>query len=462
MVFLSSLAEKYVGKSFEIDCVDIEIHGVEDDQSPIFKGPGIIKGDSAGLLTYKIYNQIPVNKDIFDYLKRIREDDDPKKTNIRFFAKSYDGIEWNGGWSIPLVNLFQAPYLLAHGEFDQLATRVKKIEGDQTLNSTELVFSDQVDLPFAGTVKVKRFHGEKLISTSSWGDHHEVAFGDSLILFQKSSDESRTHVTVSYGERFTPPYVENWIAEALIFITARVIHPRMVIRHFENDALVFIRATPKNTKSGMPPLFSKALETREFLWEAFCAYLSKCKSIQQFELLEITRGFCELCLASKGTLQGFLISLAIYIEFCVNQIFSSSKSKVAKEGEYRKKVDDLVQHVGAWGRDEAISERAKGLLSMLYTSSLSKRLDTLIEQGVITEIHKKIWKKARPYLAHGNVIDFNKEEEFWHFRNYLISMVYRLILRIIDYRGLVLDYDGKEFVHVPYEWKENCPNNHYS
>ena len=461
MVFLSSLAEKYVGKSFEIDCVDIEIHGVEDNQTPIFKGPGIIKGDSAGLLTYKIYNQIPVNKDIFDYLKQIREDDDSKKTTIRFFAKSYDGIEWDGGWSIPSVNLLQAPYLLVHGEFDQLATRVKKMEGDKTLNSTELVFSDQFDLPFAGAVKVKRFHGEKLISTRSWGDHHEVAFGDSLIKFQKNSDESRTYVTVSHGEHFTSPYVENWVTEALIFITARVIRPRMVIRHFENDALVFIRATPKNTKSGMPPPFFKAIQTRDFLWEAFSAYLSKCKSMEQFDFLEITRGFCELCLASEGTLQGFLISLAIYIEFCVNQIFASSKSKAAKEGEYRKKVDDLVHHVGCWRRDEAISERAKGLLSMLYTPSISKRLDTLIKQDIITKIHKKIWKKARPYLAHGKVIDFNKEEEFRHFRNYLVSMVYRLILRIIDYKGLVLDYDGKEFVHVPFEWKKNFPN-HYS
>lgn len=84
MGFLNSLPEKYVGKSFEIDCVDIEIHGFEDGQTPIFKGPGVIRGDRAGLLTYKVYNQFPVNKDIFDYLKRIREDDDPVKTNIKF------------------------------------------------------------------------------------------------------------------------------------------------------------------------------------------------------------------------------------------------------------------------------------------------------------------------------------------------------------------------------------------
>ncbi len=356
------------------------------------------------------------------------------------------------------MNLFNLPYLLVHGEFDQLTTRIKKIEGDQTLNSTEAVFAGQLDLPFAGTVKEKSFHGEKLISTRYWGDHHELSFEDSLIFFQQSSNKTRTHATVSHGENFMPPHVENWITETLIFITARVIQPRMVIRHFEKDALVFIRATPKSTKSGMPPLFSIARETRESFWKAFCAYLSKCKSMRQLEPLEVTTGFCELCLASKGTLQGFLISLSIFIEFCVNQICSSLNIENPEEEKYGNKVDDLIQHVGAWDHDEAIIARAKGLLSMLKTPSVSKRLDALIDQGIITENHKKIWKKARPYLAHGNIIDFKKEDEFWQFRNYLISMVYRLILRLIGYRGLVLDYDGNEFVHIPYEWKETCPS----
>ena len=111
MVFLSSLPKKYVGKQFEIDCVDIEIHSFEDNQPLIFKGPGVIQGDWAGRLTYKVYNQTQVNEGIFDYLKRIREDDNPRKTNIRLFAKAYDGTEWNGAWSIPEVNLNQAPYL---------------------------------------------------------------------------------------------------------------------------------------------------------------------------------------------------------------------------------------------------------------------------------------------------------------------------------------------------------------
>ncbi len=452
MVFLSSLPEKYVGKQIEIDCVDIEIHRFEDHQPPIFKGPGVIRGNKVGCLSYKVYNQIQLNEEIFKYLKQAREENNPQKTNLRLFAKGYDGMKWSGGWSIPRVNLFQEPYLLVEGELDQLVTRVEKHKGDSTTNTTELIFSENFDLPMAGTAKIQSFHGEEVISTSHWGDHHEVIFDDSVIKFQKSSDKSRLHVTASNGSNFTSPYIENWISEALTFLVARTIYPRMIIRHFEKHALLLIRATPKSIKSGMIPPFSGGLNTRDSFWKAFCAYLGKCKSIQQFEPLEMTNGFAELCLASRGTLQGFLISLSIYIEFCVNLIFSSLESRAAEGDDYKNKIQDLVQHIGAWNLDDEILGRAKGLLSMLYSPSLSKRMDVLVEQGVITKTQKKIWQKARPYLAHGNIIDFKREEEFWHIRNHLISMTYRLVFRIIGYKGLVLDYDGNKFDHIIYEW----------
>ena len=456
MVFLSSLPEKYVGKEIEMDCVDIEIHRFEDGQPPIFKGPGVIRSDKAGSLSYKVFNQISVNKEIFAYLKQLQKENDPRKTSLGLSAKSYDGMEWSGGWSIPTLNILQAlqPCFLVKGEFDQLGARVAKIKGDRLSNCTELVFADHIDLPLAGTVKINSFHSEEVISTSFRRDHHEVSFDDSLIKFQKSSDESRLHITASDGDQFTPPHVENWITEALTFVTARMVYPRMTIRHFQNDALVFIKATPISIESAMPPPFSGSPDTNDSFWKAFCAYLGKCKSVQQFEPLEMTKGFTELSLASKGTLQGFLISLSIYIEFCVNLIFSSAESGISEEDTYKRNVDDLVKHVAAWDRDDTIRKRAKGLLSMLHTPSLSNRMDVLVEQGVITKNQKRTWKKARPYLAHGNLIDFKKEEEFWHIRNHLISMVYRLMLKIIGYKGLVLDYDGSKFVHIQYDWND--------
>jgi len=452
MSFLSSFPRNYVGKAFEIDCVDIEIQGFEDFRPPIFKGPGVIQGDKAGRLKYKVYNQLQVNQEIFDYLKQLKESDNPQEKVCRLCVHAYDGTEWSGGWSIPEISLYQSPYLLIEGEFDQLTTRVVKLKGDTTRNSTELVFAEYPDFPFAGAAKVQRIRGQEVVSTSYGNDHHDVNFEDTTIQFKESFDKSRLHVEAGHTKKFSAPYVETWIMEALIITTARLVHPRMVIRHFEEDALVTIKATPQNALSGMMPPFRSSPETRVEFWQLFCAYLSKCKVMQQFELLELTRGFYELCLASKGTLQGFLISLSLYIEFCVNLIFLSLENETAEEEEYKKKVKDLIQFIGDWKLDETIQNRAKGLLSMLNTPSISKRMDILVKQEVITKTHKKIWKDARPYLAHGNVIDFTKEQEFWHIRNYLISMVYRLIFKIIGYKGLVLDYNGNEFNYSIYEW----------
>jgi len=171
MIFLNSLSEKFIGKSFAIDCLDIEIHNSSDHQPPILKGPGTIKGDRTGRLTYKIYNQIQINSDIFAYLKQVQKNEN---SPLRLFAKSYDGIEWTGSWTVPELNIFQTPHLLVNGEFDQLSTRISKIKGDDTVNMTELVYSGVLDLPLTGQVQEKRFHREKLISTSFYNDHHEL------------------------------------------------------------------------------------------------------------------------------------------------------------------------------------------------------------------------------------------------------------------------------------------------
>jgi hypothetical protein len=100
-----------------------------------------------------------------------------------------------------------------------------------------LVFSDYFDLPLAETVKVQSFHGEEVISTSWWGDHHDIAFDDSVIKFQINSDKSRLHVTASNGAGFNPPCVENWIGEALTFINAQINLSKDDQTHFEKDTL---------------------------------------------------------------------------------------------------------------------------------------------------------------------------------------------------------------------------------
>lgn len=328
-MFIRNLIEKYVGRPFEIDCFDIEVHRSQDHQPPLFKGPGVIRGDYSGHLSFKLFNQIPITNGIFNFLKQTQEGDDAQSINVTLSAKDYNGIKWNGGWSIPKANFFQlvqSQNCIVHGDFSQLATRVEKISGEKEKDSTELVFAGTLNLPFSGVIHEKQYHGSEVISTQIWNDHHSLTLKNSKIVFQESDDHALTYVTASHHEQFTAPYVENWIAEALIFVTGRMVYPRMVIRHFENDALVFISETPKITESRMPPPFSRESQIREGTWEIFLLYLLKSKETQSFDFLQITKGFSELILASTGTLQGFLISLSLYIENSINQIFPKKLS----------------------------------------------------------------------------------------------------------------------------------------
>lgn len=273
MVFINNLIEKYVGRAFEIDCLDIEIHRFQDDTPPLFKGPGVIRGDYAGSLSFKLYNQIPITKDTFHFFKQVQTGCEPESINVSLVAKDYDGIKWHGGWSIPKANVFQLAQVqnfIVHGEFHQLAARIEKVKGDHDKDLTEIVFAGTFNLPLSGTIHEKQYHGSEVISTQIWNDHHNLTFQDSSIVFQESDDHALTYITASYHEQFTAPYVENWITEALIFITGRLVYPRMVIRHFENDALVYIRETPKITESGMPPPFSREPQVRECTWGVFC------------------------------------------------------------------------------------------------------------------------------------------------------------------------------------------------
>lgn len=449
MIFLHSLIEKYVGKSFEIDCFDIEIHGKDDHQPPLFKGPGVIKGKAAGALSFKLHNQLPMTAELFQYIKKVKEGSGQRSVAARLFAKDYDGITWHGGWLIPDVDLFtESQKLVVYGELDGISTRVAKLEVDSKRHQTELIFAGTLDIPFSGCVHEKRFHWEEVISTSSWHDHHRLKYREAEIIFQESQDRTQTSVSASHFEGFASPYVDGWLSESLSFVSASIVAPRMIIRHFAEDSLVSIRNTPEDCASRMPRPFSS--EHIDCIWEIFIHYLAKCHETQSFEPMPLSSGFSEQLIASTATVQGFLISLATFIENCVKDICQDS---CKPSEEYAGHVKACMEHVKKWDGNEEVRTRAEGLIAMLNNPHIKKLMDELIDRGVITKEQKDAWNKVRHRLAHGSLLDFSRIEEFWDYRNRLISMMYRLIFRKIGYSGKAPDYSGTAISYVDFAWK---------
>jgi hypothetical protein len=450
MVFITSLTEKLVGREFEIECHDIEIHGILDNCPPLYKGPGIISGKEKGAVSFRLHNQIEVSEEAIRLI--FNKSQQSEVTQVRVFARDYDDIRWTGGWSIPTVESSRSGKFIVHGQFDQLSTRLKRSEGNNHNNTTELVFANAPALPLTELIEEKKLHRGEQIFSRTWYDRHELDFNGAKIKFFSNNSNNLFYITTEHREGFAPPYVENWIPEALIFTTASLVYPRMVIRHFEDDALIFLRNTPSETQSKMPPSIIGFPNSKRELWKIFKAYLEECVRCNEFEQLAITKIFSEVVIASTGTLQAFVLSLAVCVENLVGQIAEELNINIPDKGA----VKDLKSYIEKWPGNEEVKSRAIGLLSMLRTKSTSQALQVLKEENVVEDRHIRGWKKIRPFLAHGGIIEFPIDEDFWLQRNLLISMVYRLALRKIGYKGLITDHASSDIESIDFQWDRKC------
>lgn len=448
-MFIESLIENLVGKSFEIECSDIEVHGSQDHCPPLFKGPGTISGEKRGSIFFRLHNQIELTKDALKSLGFTETNRDTKTINpVRIFAEDYNGCSWTGGWSIPSNKYIANPQAIIHGEFEQLATRIDRQEENSIANTTEIVFGEQLKLPYTQLAEEKRYSAGKQIYRKTWHDRHELCLDGSKICLYQSANSERTHITAEHTEGFSPPYIENWLPEALQFICARLTYPRLVIRHFEKDALVFLRSTPLDSKTGMP---APLINTPQLagLWKMYIAYLSKCKTQHQFKPLELTRILSEIIISSTGTIHSFVLSLVVGVENLAKQLFD----EVGVIPVDQDVCDSLEKHLNEWHGDDLVRKRVISMLSMLKQQSVVECLKKLKADGVIEKKQLSTWRKFRPYLTHGGIGGYKSDQSLWIARNILISMLYRLAYRIIGFKGKIVDIGDDPIVLKEFNWR---------
>ncbi len=453
MTFIAHFPEKFVGQDFRIDCHEIEIYGAENNPKPMFKGPGVIESKKAGRFSFKLYNLIESSEEQFLLLKEFLSNSSEGSIPVTLIANDYSGIRWVGGWSypqIPFHHLVNSGQFMVYGKFDQLSTRLKKVEGDDKKNITEIIFAEKLDMPYDRCFREVTYRGEEEVYKKWQMRYHDLDFKGSKITFEEKGEIVRTHIRAYNRESFGPPYVENWIGEALRFVTAQLHYPRMVIRHFEEDALIFLRETYEDSKTKMTPPFPNRRDLKQSIWEVFGLYLSLCERKQSFEPLEISQAFKELISSSTATVQGFLITLAWYVE-CITRQIANSKGWNKHEAISDDALGDLKKYIENWEHYKLIENRM-GIFDNLKNSPMSKLLDHLVREDVIQPIHKRAWRETRHRLMHGTLASLNKEKH-WQYANHLISVAYRISLRLLGYKGKTLHFDDTSFQIIDFDWK---------
>ena len=71
MLSTDDVIDRIVGKAFEMDCPDIEVFGIRDSASPLYKGPGVIVGEQRGPISFRLHNQIKMSPEALDSMRPI-------------------------------------------------------------------------------------------------------------------------------------------------------------------------------------------------------------------------------------------------------------------------------------------------------------------------------------------------------------------------------------------------------
>lgn len=448
---ISQIIETALGRSFEIDCKRIRLRNQKElhFEPARFFGPGSISADSEGHFRFRMFDTHQRDpKELIALVRSARSGEEPMAID----AEDYEGTSWTGAWFIPDVTVSSSgAACVVTGEFPQLSTRVP-LSGDHNAHTTTIYFSETFRLPMTGRSYSQRVRNDEVERVSVHHDRTELSFHGAEIIINVDEAGHETVVSTTYGGAWKPPLCEVGLRDALAFVTAVAIYPRITVRAFDNDALVFLRSTPKEARTGMPRPIGGVPRNAKAFWDVFLAFLAYCDEIglrdieQAFYSTPLSRVNSELLPASTGTIHGFILSLVVAIEAVVTAIMPAAKD--------RPSIDEFVNYVRSWNGDDSLKNRAIGILkSFLNQVSANQRLRCLVQNHVVTEEQRNLWDSLRQRVTHGHLVDYD-DEHLEEKRLQLITMYNRLALRLLNYRGVVTNYAVTPPQDVPFDWHE--------
>lgn len=437
MCTVESILQQTLGRPFEIECPIVRIMGRHGYDQPFFKGPGVLRGGIDGPIEFRVFDDLHHSlEENVRVLKAINS-----REPLRLFATDLNFTEWTGGWFSPTLG-FQGGRDTVSGTFPQLGTRVRLAAGPEERNSTALYYAENLSLPRPGPIKIISA-GDKVEKSTNRFDLHTIEHDEFRIVFSENQELGITQIVSNTHPRLSPPIAEIALAESIEYILCRPYRPRVTVRFFDDDALVFIRECRSQVRTGLPgPLRGSPAEFHS-IWNVFYAFFSQYFSRKEFAPPESSRILQEVIRASRGTPHSFVASVVLGVEGLAKQIFEGQPRELDPE------TKSLLEHIRRWGGSQ---DRKNGLLGLLSSPSTASLLNKLKSSRVVTGDQFSIWKDFRNKIAHGEVIDY-ADEKLWHNRNTLIAMFHRLVLRLIGYRGPITDFSTDDLRTIEFNWE---------
>jgi hypothetical protein len=403
---VGAIIESVIGTDFEIPCREIRVVLRTRSWEPepeLFAGAGYLRSKNGGEIYYELLDQRARSQDELNAVKQWLASG---SNAFVIEAEAYTGVHWLGHWHIPEATWSEGAGAIVRGRFPQITADLEPERDSRNESTSVLHYDGLLDVP-PGVLDAS------------------ISFCDGFL--QLTSESGHTVATVS-GSGVAGPLIEAWLDEALSFLLGYCVRHRVALRCQKERTLVFIRHASDQTRTGMPRPALPSGENEPFAG-IMSHYLAHCATKDMFSPpCSLSSVWCEVLLASTGTVHSFVFALVAAIEGIARDIAATWSREAAKDPE------SLVKHVSLWQGDADLKRRALGMLTQLSAPSMRRILARLTAEGVLTSAQLDIWKALRPKLAHGQVLDyFHTDVVQW--REQLVDLLYRLALRRIGYRG---------------------------
>jgi len=229
MTRISEVIDDVLGRGFTIECSSIVLRGFDDSAGPYFSGPGVISGNIAGPFRVTVYDSL--EKDPGNFIELSNEVD--RGLAMRFDAIDYHDCKWTGGWLNPVIESASSCRCLVTGNFPQLTTDLPLTPIDEFRNSTVNYYVSDLRLPMLEVANIQRTRGDQVEQQSTHWDQTRLKLDGAPVVIQEDERESRIIVSTEH-QGWAPPYCEVGLADAIGFLCATPLRPRITVRYFDN------------------------------------------------------------------------------------------------------------------------------------------------------------------------------------------------------------------------------------
>jgi hypothetical protein len=438
--------------TWEMDCLEITLTPNDEGRSDVLKGPGYLRQEKDGTITFKQYTTSRCTVEPFGRFQNMVPGKLIEHENYhRFQAIDKSGREWTFPATLVQVGGYYGPEGLrpiVTGDLQELSATRSYSWAPGSHSLTLVIFLD-VKVPCNAVTESHTSEAGKQSLRSSWLNlaNFQAAGWD----FRIKREEGLVTVRVNSSTRF-PDDAPLRITEALGFVLGHPFFWNMSELVEDRDETIRIRGKRHTLHPKIrSPIYPSDIDSTRCAWRMFDCYLRHVLRHNQPDRFHpCTRYLFSVLEASAGTIGAQALALGVAVEGLAKELFPEAGQC---SQEWKELVTELRQHCLGWdgfstGRaPQALSKRLPGLFGQLVTARAKDRLFALVDRKVVQARHVEAWSRLRNATAHGVTSFTDSLQELVDLCSAVTVLMYHLIFHAIGYEGVYTDYSTH---HFPY------------